>query len=45
MLHHVNQIDLFEDGGVMFVRNVGANIADCMMSSPALRIVITILLQ
>jgi len=44
LLHHVNQIDLFEDGGVMFVRNVHANIADCMMSS-ALSIVIRILLQ
>jgi len=45
MLHHVNQIDLFEDGDVMFVRNVCANIAGCIMSSPALCIVIRILLQ
>jgi hypothetical protein len=28
VLHHVNQIDLFEDGSVMFVRNVHADIAE-----------------
>jgi hypothetical protein len=32
VLHHVNQIDLFEDGGDMFVRNVRAYVADSMMS-------------
>jgi len=45
VLHHVKQIDLFKDGGVMLVRNVHINIADCMMSRPALSIVIRILLQ